>query len=236
MRTILTLAIVVLLGSAGPATAGVRVAWSPRTSGDLLSARVLTQDGPGRYQISQADGVVTMTASQDVGNNQREVFHPSGQTSMLDAQVCATWASGPDSAQQGVALRIVRTSTSTRALTVTKNVWAGAYWTLNAHAWDSSLPAPFVGLGSAQFFGLWDGDRPHPLPWRVCAKVVDSFLAVKIWRLVEPEPRWDDPAHAAVWTVPQEWVVPGKAGWYIGHLPAGTTATYADLGVWGYGS
>lgn len=239
MRAILTLAVVVILSSASPATAGVRVAWTQHPSEDLLTAQVLTQDGAGRYQISQADGVVTMTAPVGLGGNQREAFFPSGQTSMQDARVCATWTSEPTTGtQEGVALRIHTTSSgAVRAVTVTKGVWGGIYWVVNVHVWDSGAPEPFRQIGQFDLGPVligWLG--PQPLPWRICAQVTDLALAWKLWRLDEPEPRWDDRAHGGVVVVPQEYVVPGRAGWYVGHLPAGTTATYGDLGVWGYGS
>jgi hypothetical protein len=203
-----------------------------------LAVRVLTPDGADRYDIGQYNGTISMSApTSNKGGNLREVFWPAGQASYKDSQVCATWKdqSSPY-VQQGVALRIVAGSTSTRALTVTKNIWGGAFWVFNVHTWDSSLAQPFTAIGQFSLDKVvWDTStqKARPLPWRICAKVVGASLTFKVWLPdLEAEPRWTDATHAATTTVPSGYLGAGKTGWYVGHIPAGGSAHYNRLGIW----
>ena len=71
-----------------------------------------------------------------------------------------------------------------------------------------------------------------PFPWRICARASGAVLTFKVWLpLLEAEPSWSDPIHARETTVPSDYLAPGTAGWYIGHIPAGGSAYYGDLGV-----
>ena len=70
-----------------------------------------------------------------------------------------------------------------------------------------------------------------PLPWRLCARVVGPTLQFKAWSLaIDPtEPEWTDPGYGAGFVLPPEWVYPGRAGWYVGHLVSGDQAGYRSL-------
>jgi hypothetical protein len=58
-------------------------------------------------------------------------------------------------------------------------------------------------------------------------------LTFKVWLPDrEAEPSWSDPVHVATTTVPSDFSAAGTAGWYVGHIPAGGSAHYKDLGVW----
>jgi len=77
------------------------------------------------------------------------------------------------------------------------------------------------------------GGGYRPLPWRVCTRMIGTTLGFKIWfPAVMSEPAWNDPAYTRTATVPAAWIVPGKAGWYAGHLPPGGRARYTGLSVW----
>lgn len=233
--TLSTLVAVVLVGGC-PASAATVNAWTTAGSGGSLASAVLTQDGTGHYSPSRSNGSITVT-NPGAGGNQREVVWPATQPAMLDAQVCATWQSATsDEVQEGVALRITTSTVGTRALTVTKNVIYGAYWAFNVHAWDSSKAQPFTALGQVELGPVTYGpDGVLPLPWRMCAKVVDAALMFKVWLPQrEGEPAWGDTSHGGVVMVPPEYVVPGRVGWYAGHLPVGGQVVYSGLGVWGY--
>jgi hypothetical protein len=231
-RAVLVVSVLVAVAAVAPAGASSSASWTSVASGEQLDRRVLTVgEGTGSYMVGQSGGVLTAAAGGQWGN-QREVFWPAGQSLMTDSRVCVTWTSEPDtSAQEGVALRI----TGTRAITVTKNVIWGIYWVFNIHVWDG--PA-FTQIGQVDLSSVVigpDGQR-RPFPWRICAETIDQALLFKVWVPgVEAEPVWGDSTHGGIVAVPAAYTVPGKTGWYAGHLPAGTSVTYADLGVWGYG-
>jgi hypothetical protein len=42
---------------------------------------------------------------------------------------------------------------------------------------------------------------------------------VGTFRPSDVEPTWDDPAYTRTATIPAGYMVPGRAGWYVGHLP-----------------
>ena len=174
-----------------------------------LSSRVLTPDGSDRYGIGLSGGVIRVSApTTNSGSNLRQVFWPTGESPSSDAQVCATWLDQDGQyVQQGVALRIVDGPSGTRALTVTMNIWAGNYWVFNVHTWDTSQTQPFTQIGQYDLAAvLRAATGAEPLPWRICAKVVDSALTFKVWlpdreaepRLDRSRPRGDDPGAAGL--------------------------------------
>ena len=162
------------------------------------------------------------------------LFWPSDGRVTADATSCATWSeASSDVVQQGAALRIGdEPGGSVHALTVTKNVYVHSYWIFNVHIWDTATGG---GTEIASFdlspvfrFG---GDLyiARPLPWRLCARTRNGRLEFKAWRLAEIEPPWDDPAHGGSVRLPADAPATGAAGWFIGHLRPGMTATFTDL-------
>jgi hypothetical protein len=207
----------------------------PASSATTLTTRVLTSDGTDTYSVSLYNGSISMSApSTNGGTNLREVFWPSSQRSSKDSQVCATWSdqSSP-SVQQGVALRVVTGSGRTRALTVTKNIWGGAYWVFNVHTWDSSSSSPFTLVSQHDMSSVvWADNQAKALPWRICARVIGPSLTFKVWLPDrETEPSWNDQTHMASTTVPSDYPGSGKTGWYVGHIPPGGSAHYTGLQV-----
>lgn len=214
---------------AGPAVART-VAFNPRQA---LTKAVLTQDGVGTYTVVNRDGTATVTAPTTVGVNQRETFWRAAQLPVFNADVCATWTNPAADHQEGLALRIVPGSTSTRAVIVTKNVVFGLKWMFNLAAWDSSAD-PAWGNRFGQFDMAHVVVRPdgqlYPQPWRVCARTEGDRMSFKVWVPgLHPEPAWSDQNHVRSATIPTGWNVPGRTGWYTGHIPPGGSMSYTEM-------
>jgi hypothetical protein len=202
----------------------------------VIKTAVLTPDGADSYTFSaDGNGVVTAAApASNHGSNLRKVLWIKETAKSLNASSCATWRSETTSAiQQGAALRIVKGDGYTRAVTVSKNIYFGATWIINLHVWDSRKNPAFRQIGQFDLSQtLRPNGTPAPLPWRLCARALGSTLEFKVWRLgVEPEPAWDDVNHGGKATIPAKWVEPGKAGLYVGHIPAGGSATYSHVAM-----
>lgn len=235
------LAVVALLSTVVLSSVGANAQSSQQLPiGNRLTTRVLTPDGSDRFNVSLSSGVINMAApATNTGVNLREVFWPTGQPSFRDGQVCASWKyQSTQSIQEGVALRIVTgLGSRTLALTVDKNVWAKAYWVLWVVGWDTASPEVFTGIANKNVSAVISPNGQYlPFPWRVCARVVGSTLTFKIWVPArEGEPSWTDPTHTGTATVPAKYTVPGKFGWYIGHIPPGGRASYGNLRLWRFG-
>jgi hypothetical protein len=207
----------------------------PGIGGTEMADVVLTSDGTDTYKFESAGAQVrAMPLSTNSGGNLRTLFWPAAAPSVTDSQSCATWTAQPETGftQQGAALRVSRDSTGvTRALTVTKNVYFWAPWIFNFHVWDSSRNPVGVQVGSVDMSPVVHG---RPFPWHLCARTIGTSVEMKVWTGSEPEPEWGDTSHGRAVEVGPEWVYPGKAGWYVGHLPAGGFADFADLRTWKY--
>jgi hypothetical protein len=196
---------------------------------------VLTSDGTDTYKIESTGAEVqAVPLATNTGGNLRSVFWPEAAPSVTDSQSCATWTAQPEvgNTQQGAALRVSRdTAGATRALTVTKNVYFWAPWIFNFHVWDSGKRPAGIQVGSVDMSPVV---RDRPFPWHLCARTIGTSLEMKVWTGSEPEPEWGDSSHGKAVEVGPEWVYPGKAGWYVGHLPPGGFADFADLKTWKY--
>lgn len=204
------------------------------TSSHELRFHYLTRDQTDGYTTLAVPGSLQVNApATNRGGNTRVVMFPNDQPVVDEHQSCATWQSQDGlNTQQGLALRIRNDLPEDRwrAVTVTKNVMWGANWQFNVLTWDSRSWAPWQVRGSVDLARVfWPGEQLAPLPWRVCARVEGDTVRVKGWLAGQPEPTWDDPVHSGSVRLPAEWVYPGKAGWYVGHLAPGHAATYSDL-------
>jgi hypothetical protein len=202
-------------------------------------SQVVTQQGSDSYTFTSTAGEIAVAAAPtNTGGNLRALFWPANAPDVVDSMSCATWADqNGEIVQQGAALRIVRDGTRTRAVTVTKNIWFAGYWIFNFHLWDTTTTgAEFTLLGNVdlrQYLGdavTW----VRPLPWKFCARVVGSKLTFKVWLDPEPEPSWTDPDQTGSIALPAAFRNPGKAGWYVAHLPPGGQARFANLRTWRY--
>lgn len=205
-----------------------------QTTPPALSFHHLTRDGVDTFASAARPGRLDLWAPPDnQGTNTRMLVYPGSQPVTDNHQACATWESQDGyNAQQGLALRIRHDLPEGRwrALTVTKNVMWGANWQFNVLSWDSRQPGSWQMWGSVNLAGVfWPGQQLTPLPWRVCARVEGDLVKVKGWPAGAAEPGWDDAVHTGAVRVPAEWVYPGKAGWYVGHLGPGQRTTMTDL-------
>jgi hypothetical protein len=204
----------------------------------------MTPDGSDDYAITKTItnniGDVHMGAQPgNTGGNLRKIFWPQGAGSYLDSESCATWVSSPaETVQEGLALRVVTTPTSTRALTVTKGVWGGINWVFNVHTWDTTRAQPYEQVAQFDMVNVMfqNNGSLRNKPWRACARVTGETLQFKIWFPFEgqSEPDWTDPVYARTATVPAAWSQPGKTGWYVGHLAPGQSAKYNGLTTYLY--
>jgi hypothetical protein len=117
-----------------------------------------------------------------------------------------------------------------QAITVTNNIMWGARNGWNVHLWSGARGDLIGQIVLTHSFGPTVYQTP-PLPWRLCARVVGPTLQFKAWSLaIDPtEPEWTDPGYGAGFVLPPEWVYPGRAGWYVGHLVSGDQAGYRSL-------
>jgi hypothetical protein len=198
-----------------------------------FAAAALTADGREHYGIvAEGSGAVLQLAGAPGDGNTRVVFWRAGATPSLDQESCATWRSLSTPVDQpGVALRIESGPPGVRALTVTRNVFGGAGYIVNVHAWDSAA-APGVPPVLARFdlgATLTRGGDLVDLPWRLCARVTGARLDVVVWPLAEARPPWGDAGHGGSTAVPPGYDAPGLAGWFAGHLGPGDRLVLADL-------
>lgn len=224
---VLLLAVVSVLsfpavGGAGPSADPVLRAWIP------------TPDGSDGYSI--VGGRDALTVSANPGNrsgNLRAVVWPEDAPALRDSTGCATWerASG-DSIQEGMAVRIGTTPAGEpTAVTVTKNVYAGAQWLFNVHLWRGAGLGRQIGEFDLRsvFEDLGPGRAVRPLPWRMCVRTRGDRLDLLVWPLAGPTPRWGDPRHGGTLRLPASVAPRGASGWYAGHLGPDTSVTYTDL-------
>jgi hypothetical protein len=234
VRLILLAIVLLAIASVLSFPSGVGAA-QPAAAPAGLQAAVLTPEGSDGYVLRSApDRVGVTTAAGNTGGNLRLLFWPGGAPIQADETSCATWSDATtDLAQQGAALRIQPTADGgVRALTITKNVYLHTFWIFNVHVWTSSSS---VGR-EIRNFDLGSEFRfsehlavPRPLPWRMCARTRIGRVEFKVWRLTEDEPAWGDPTHGGSVAIPADAPRTGAAGWYIGHLRPGMSATFTDL-------
>ena len=204
-----------------------------RSSDHTLSMYALTRDANDGHTTAATKGTFSARAlATNTGTNTRQLIYPGSQPVSTNHQSCATWqAQDGFNTQQGLALRVRHDVDQGRwrAITVTKNVVWGANWQLNVTTWDSHRPG-WQKHGSIDLAAVfWPNQVLAPFPWRVCARVEADIVRVKGWRIGQAEPAWADPVHSGAVRVPAEWVYAGKAGWYLGHLAPGHSATMTDL-------
>ena len=196
-----------------------------------LRAAVLTRDDGDRFSLSMAGGSVTVSAAvANTGGNSRFVFWRPADLPRAEAQSCSTWSAETAIVnQEGEALRIVTSAGDTRVLIADKNILGPKYF-FNLMTWDTATNKAVlldqVDLGSV--FGP-NPDRPVAFPWRMCMRAVANTVSFKVWPASHAEPAWGDPAYGASVNLPSGWQASGQAGWYVGHLGPGDSATFTNL-------
>ena len=197
-----------------------------------MRTSVITPVGNDSYTIapSGTTGAIVTAPATNVDTNLREVLWDPMSPDLVDSYSCATWASaGTTSAQQGLALRVTADATGTRAILITKNVFLGGVWVFNIDVWDTG-GAGLTVLANVDLRSTFAAnDVVVPLPWHVCGRVAGNAVDFKAWPDAVAEPAWGDARFGGSAELPPGWSSPGKAGWYVGHVPPGQSVTYADM-------
>lgn len=198
-----------------------------------LGMLVLTDDVAGTYDvITPAANAVTISASTNpdpnywsTAWNHRLVTWRHSDGAAKDGKVCADFASAEAFAQEGLALRV----TSTRAITVTKNIYGGFNSTFNINLW--SLQAPQILETPFQFnFQKVFGGNP-PQPWHMCANVVGRLLILQVMPLRHGSDNLLIERGFVLVGLPEGWDYPGHFGVYGGHVRARQSIRYGNLVV-----
>ena len=191
-----------------------------------LALWYVSRDAKDIYNVTNPSGKLRIDASRsNKGSQSRAVIWPSGTKMTTNHQSCATWSEATGEwPQEGLALRARTDGKRFRTIVVAKNLWFGAVWQMNVYTWDSTRSPYFKIHGAVALpVPFLDGKQGRPLPWNVCARVEGSVVRIKGWNSKEKEPSWTDKDHSGIIKLPAEWVYPGKAGWYGGHIDPGRT-------------
>lgn len=209
------------------------------TGADLTQVVSVQTKTGDTYRVNARGSSATMSANAPViSANDRMAYWPSTETPHANQESCATWTSQDPAqssgvvTQEGLALRVATVDGVTRGLTVTKGVWANANWIFNVHAWNTTWWTPFHLLNTFNLSSyLRHGSATSRLPWDVCARVDGSTLQFEVWLKGKTPPAWGDRAQGGTVTLPAGWDYAGDAGWYVGHLAAGASASYTNMAV-----
>jgi hypothetical protein len=176
---------------------------------------------------------VVVTAPKTSGSNNREFFWGRRSRDGADLTVCATFSSGGEIDQQGIALRLNVTAGGTTGITVTRNIWMDAFNVFNFHVWSTAADpiTPFTQFGSKVIRGLPVRRAVYPL--RMCARAVSATDEVQfvVWTSGRKEPSWGSTTQGGEARIPAGAPSTGWGGWFAGHLTPGTSMTYRDLTV-----
>jgi hypothetical protein len=197
---------------------------------------VLTTYASDTHRVDLAgDALVVAAPGTNQAGAMRIVVTPAdGQAPTVDQESCGTWSGGTGDPfrQEGAALRIATAGGVTRGITVTKAVWAEEHWRFNVHTWDTAIPntdtsSPALWIASFDLSAAFgQGARLRPLPWRMCARAVGDVVSFVVWPLADPPPAWGDPRYGGAVRLPAGDILPGRAGWYAGHLQPGASLVY----------
>jgi hypothetical protein len=185
--------------------------------------------GPAYLYSPFKEGALTVTARQGTSGNEREFFWRSDAKPVVNSTACAEWVSGDGNAQQGLVFRVVQDDGVVRAISVTRNVYASAQWVFNFHEWDTSQSPAFTLLGHMSLTAFLAGAAPYPLS--ICGRVTGSLLQFVVWRPGTAQPPWSTTTYGGHATVPSGYDGAGVTGWFVGHVPEGTAASFSGLAV-----
>jgi hypothetical protein len=222
-----------IVAGSGPALASENIGSFDTAT---LTQVVTSAGATDAYGITPtSDGAAVSASGNVIAPNDRLAFWPAAEAVASDEQACASWtdqlpAQAPGVlVQQGLVLRLATADGVTRAITVTKNVWGGAFDVLNVHLWDTALADPFQLIAQIDLEGYFRSMGQLTLPYDVCARAVGWSLQVAFWFPGQPVPAWGAAGQGATLQLPAAWSYPGVAGFYAGHLPTGGSLTDAAL-------
>jgi hypothetical protein len=205
-----------------------------------LAGVILTPYGSDTLAVAlEGDGLVVRAPAANQAGAIRIAAMPVASPDMSDQQSCATWQAGTGHyfRQEGAALRMRTVDGVTHGITITKGVWLEEFWIFNVHTWDTSVPttdttSPATLIGSFDLKGAFGtGAALKPLPWRMCARVINDVVAFKVWPLTVPEPSWTDATYGGAVRLPAGAAQTGRPGWYSGHLQPASSVVYTSRSV-----
>ena len=207
----------------------------PPSAQSLYVRTVLTPEG-SRYRYQATDTGIRVLAGRRRGadQNRREVVVRRGAERTRSQGTCATWqAATSGMAQEGLAVRVRADGGRRRAVTLTKNTIFDVHYIFNILTWDTARRGdPWRAVGQFDMSGAVGASptRLYPLPWRVCLRVTGRRVAFLVWPLGRlPRPRWGDPTYSRHDRLPPTFVLRGRPGWYVGHIPARGRIVYRGL-------
>jgi hypothetical protein len=189
----------------------------------------LSPDGASPYTYTApSSGTVVVSASSLAGGNEREFFFsPTGSTH-ADSSACET-VSGNSPTQPGIAFRISDTNNGITAVTVSENVFGRTgYNDFNVHAWNTSQSPVFSLVSQVRITAMPSSPQPEPL--NLCAELTGDVVRFVVWTS-GPQPAWGDPTWGGSAILPGNVPTSGYTGFFAGHIPPGTSATYSNLTV-----
>jgi len=133
----------------------------------------VTADCTAYTYASPGPRTVMVSAPTSSGSNNREPFWDTGGPHGPDLTVCARFVDGSGVDRQGVVLRMDRVAGGgVAAITVTRNVWAGAFDEFNSHVGNTRTdpPNPISQFGSPVVPEPPVG--PAVCPLHLCARTV----------------------------------------------------------------
>jgi hypothetical protein len=215
-------------GAAAPPASGLFQSVAPG-----FETATLSRDTTDSFRLTAANGTVSVSATAtNTGGNGRGVFWPTGQVPVAKQQSCVTLTARHGTlVQQGIALRIKPLKSGRlRAITVTTNIYPNG-WGLsifNVHVWHTGRHPAFRQAGTFDLRNAFaEQGRPIPFPWRLCARVQGRLLMFQAWPEGRPKPAWSTTSNGGSLKLPGGTGYAGQAGWYIGHLFAGDSGSFA---------
>ena len=133
----------------GPSSAPIAPAPARSRAPIHLVLLGLTSETTDTTKLSAIEGDVVASAPRtNVGSNTRSAFYASTSPVTVDEGACATVTHSGLPVQEGIALRVTNEHGRTRAITVTKNVWADVSWYYNVHVWDTASSPRFEQIAA----------------------------------------------------------------------------------------
>jgi hypothetical protein len=173
-------------------------------------------------------GTVVVSSSALTSSNDREFFVPTLGTTYADSSACET-VDGASPTQPGIAFRITDKNDVTAAITITENIFGtSGYNDFNVHVWDTSKTPAYILVGQVTIHALPSSSQPEPL--NLCAEITGNVLQFVVWTS-GTQPAWGDPTWGGSVTLPSNAPTSGDTGFFAGHIPVGTSATYSNLTV-----
>ena len=189
-------------------------------------------------------GSISVCFIRNLENN-REIFWNPNTSNSPSATQCATWVSGKDIGQNGLAFRIdKRADGSTNAIVLERNIWAYAYWKFvpimfhNGHEYVED----FEGIDGIDLSPYLGTAREAIWPLRICASLgADDVLSFAVAKESDVMPPLSNPGlQGGSWKLDisryfhtSQGETGKNGGIYAAHIPQGTTLVFEDVALSG---